>query len=40
MKIVVFGSGISFEIVAKTFLEYAYKIDLIFSENIKNKKNE
>jgi len=40
MKIPVIGSCISAAIVAKTFLEYAYKVDLIFSENIKNKKHE
>jgi len=40
MKMLVFGSGISPEIVAITFLEYTYKVDLIFSEHIKNKKHE
>jgi hypothetical protein len=40
MKMAVFGSGISSEIVAKMFLKYTYKVDLFFSENIKNKKHE
>ena len=34
MKVVVIGSGISALIVAKTFLEYNYKVYLIDSENI------
>ena len=40
MKIAVFGLGTSSVIVVKMFLEYNYKVDLIFSENIKNKKHE
>jgi hypothetical protein len=40
MKIAVFRSGTSSVIVVKTFLECTYKADLIFSENIKNKKHE
>ena len=39
MKIAVIGSGISAIIVAKTFLEYNYKVYLIDSENVLDKEN-
>ena len=39
MKIAVVESDISAVIVAKTFLEYNYKVDLIDSENILDKEN-
>lgn len=39
MKIAIIGSGISAIIVAKTFLEYNYKVYLFDSENILDKKD-
>ena len=39
MKIAVIGSGISAIIVAKTFLEYNYKVYLFDSENVLDKEN-
>lgn len=38
MNIVVIGSGISAIIVAKTFLEYKYKVSLIDSDHYQNKE--
>jgi hypothetical protein len=37
MRVVIIGSGVSAVIVAKTFLEYNYKVFLIDSENALNK---
>ena len=38
MKIAIIGSGISAVIVAKTFLEHNYKVHLIDSENVLDRK--
>ena len=40
MNVVIIGSGISAVIVAKTFLEYKYKVYLIDSGNVLDKETK